>query len=514
MKKRSKHIVTFFLAFFVLALTAVPAFGALYALDLPCGHSMMDAEAYTCPLCGVDTDKCTICGTVDEHGCNPGSSHSHSYSYGSWQEYNSTQHKRLGTCSCGDTSIFYQNHSYKTSGSNPVIYECTVCGYSYAGSTSTYTITFNSNGGSAVSSLTKQTSIPSNIHTAYIPTRDGYTFDGWYTTNSLSTKATAGQTLTSNISLYAKWIAIPQTTYTITFNSMSGSQIEAISGVTYIYEHWDSGYIPELNKNIVPVRSGYTFDGWYYDYACTRKVVEFDEVTSDITVYAKWTAETPFYSISYYVWGNIWQTVRRTEMPSSFPDPVASGYVTGATFEGWYYDSAFTRIASVNDELSSNINLYAKMTITEEPDPTTPEPVTPPEPITTYTITFNSMGGSLVRDISGVTEIPDLPYSVRYGYTFSGWYIDSNYTTRANVGAKLTDNITLYASWTLNENVDLYVDGGDALRGMFTGLTESTLSTWLTVSSQIGFGGITILSITVTIAVILLIWFVIKIVKG
>ena len=54
------------------------------------------------------------------------------------------------------------------------------------------------------------------------PTRDGYTFNGWYTAASGGTKAGAAggsYTPTAAITLYAQWTETPKPTYTITYNS-------------------------------------------------------------------------------------------------------------------------------------------------------------------------------------------------------------------------------------------------------------------------------------------------------
>ena len=51
-------------------------------------------------------DYCRDCGELMDSGV------SHSYSYGSWEYYNTTRHKRTGTCtSCGATTTDYGNHS-------------------------------------------------------------------------------------------------------------------------------------------------------------------------------------------------------------------------------------------------------------------------------------------------------------------------------------------------------------------------------------------------------------------
>ena len=66
-----------------------------------------------------------------------------------------------------------------------------------------YTVTFNSNGGSAVSSQT--VSYGSKVTRPVNPTRDGYTFDGWYTNVGLTNAYNFNNTVSGNLILYAKW---------------------------------------------------------------------------------------------------------------------------------------------------------------------------------------------------------------------------------------------------------------------------------------------------------------------
>ena len=66
------------------------------------------------------------------------------------------------------------------------------------------TVTFNSNGGSAVASQTVKSSATATKPTN--PTRSGYTFAGWYTDNEkFTTKYDFATPVTKNITLYAKW---------------------------------------------------------------------------------------------------------------------------------------------------------------------------------------------------------------------------------------------------------------------------------------------------------------------
>lgn len=65
-----------------------------------------------------------------------------------------------------------------------------------------YSITFEENGGTSVTDLTEQTSLPSTLPT---PTKANHVFAGWYYDNLFTQKATAGDELTANVTLYAKW---------------------------------------------------------------------------------------------------------------------------------------------------------------------------------------------------------------------------------------------------------------------------------------------------------------------
>ena len=65
-----------------------------------------------------------------------------------------------------------------------------------------------------------------------------------------------------------------------------------------------------------------------------------------------------------------------------------------------------------------------------------------------YTITYNSNGGSIVSQVTGVTTLPPtLPTPTKSGYTFVAWYYESNFQTRAKADDTIESNVTLYAKW-------------------------------------------------------------------
>jgi uncharacterized repeat protein (TIGR02543 family) len=71
------------------------------------------------------------------------------------------------------------------------------------GGVSSYTLTFNTNGGSKIAAVSKTSGTAVDL-TAYKPTRDGYLFAGWFSDAAL-TKAVTSVKLTANTTIYAKW---------------------------------------------------------------------------------------------------------------------------------------------------------------------------------------------------------------------------------------------------------------------------------------------------------------------
>ena len=76
--------------------------------------------------------------------------------------------------------------------------------------TPTYTVKFESNGGSTVGD---KTTVDGKITAPNNPSRDKYNFEGWYQDAELTIPFDFNSTITSNITLYAKWNHIDDATY-------------------------------------------------------------------------------------------------------------------------------------------------------------------------------------------------------------------------------------------------------------------------------------------------------------
>lgn len=80
-------------------------------------------------------------------------------------------------------------------------------GSSGGSASTTYTLTFESNGGSAISKVTKNKGTTIDL-AQYAPTKSGAMFDGWYADKGLTKKITSVK-LDANTTVYAKWTETP-----------------------------------------------------------------------------------------------------------------------------------------------------------------------------------------------------------------------------------------------------------------------------------------------------------------
>ena len=80
-------------------------------------------------------------------------------------------------------------------------------GSSGGSASTTYTLTFETNGGSAISKVTKNKGTSIDL-AQYAPTKSGATFEGWYADKGLTKKITSVK-LDANTTVYAKWTEVP-----------------------------------------------------------------------------------------------------------------------------------------------------------------------------------------------------------------------------------------------------------------------------------------------------------------
>ena len=197
------------------------------------------------------------------------------------------------------------------------------------------------------------------------------------------------------------------------------------TGVIVTYKDGDSEYAKQVlpsgtlatRPDAPAATPGYTFGGWNkadgtaWDYAS-------DKVTDNITLYAKWAANT--YTITFDTVGGseIAPITQDYGTAITVPaDPTREGY----TFIGWEGEFPETMPAH-------------NMTVTAQWE------------INRYTITFDTAGGSeiapITQDYGTAITAPEAP--TREGYAFMGWDREIPTTMPA-------ENITLKARWKDSE---------------------------------------------------------------
>lgn len=151
---------------------------------------------------------------------------------------------------------------------------------------SKYTVKFVSDHGS-FADQTIEHGKPIDTDKLTIPEVEGYTFDGWYTTNDThSTKFDFSTPITSNTTVYAKWTAKD---YEVSFVTEHGNA-PISQNVPYNGTATNPG---ELTAE------GYTFIGWYADEAHKTKFDFSTPITGDTKVYAKWEKNAPVLPDTY-----------------------------------------------------------------------------------------------------------------------------------------------------------------------------------------------------------------------
>lgn len=178
------------------------------------------------------------------------------------------------------------------------------------------------------------------------PSKENHTFAGWYNGDK-EFKFDADTTNAPNVlELVAKWDI---NKYTVQFVSDHGSFADQT------IEHGKPIDTSKLTPP--PTVEGFTFDGWYADEAYNTTFDFNTSITSNTTVYAKWTAKD--YEVSFVTEHGKAPASQNVPYNETATDPgklTAEGY----TFIGWYTDDAHTKEFNFNTLIKGDTKVYAK----------------------------------------------------------------------------------------------------------------------------------------------------------
>ena len=304
-----------------------------------------------------------------------------------------------------------------------------------------YVLTYDSNGGSICSPNTKTVIYGEKYGELCVPTKEDYTFAGWYTSLEGGVLVDENTVTEGDATVYARWVV---NTYTVTLNNQGATS----PGTSMIYESYDTKFSLSLDGDAMTSSSNpitkpsknytvtfnyngngennssstaaYVFGGYYteVDGKGTKYIDSNGYLTSSASpktfksngsLYAQWVSTS-----------------------ISLPSPTRNGY----TFDGWYTDSnAGTKIGNGGESYTptTSLMLYAHWSPKK------------------YTLTYNSNGGTsctpATKTITYGEKYGELCVPTKTDYIFSGWYTSLNGGTLVDENTIATGNVTIYAHW-------------------------------------------------------------------
>ena len=307
----------------------------------------------------------------------------------------------------------------------------------------TYTVTFISNGGSEVES--QVVNAGEKVTKPADPEKEDYIFEGWYSDSGLTNEYNFDAPVTSDITLYAKWKEIILVTISFDANGGEGEQDPG-------YAHLGDEYI--LPECTFTAPSGYVFDCWQLsgtDEKYNPGEAYLIESEDSITFMAKWAEAA---TIEFYpgigATGSV--TSIKVAVGKDYTIPSGDDLFTAPTdkeFDYWF------------DDMES-VDRYARDVITITDTYYSFTAHWKYLPGITYTVTFNSNGGSEVEpqvvNAGETATKPDDP--IKEDYIFKGWYSNEGLTSSYSFLLPVTSDITLYAKWEVAAHTVTFITNG------------------------------------------------------
>ena len=315
------------------------------------------------------------------------------------------------------------------------------------------------------------------------PTRDGYTFAGWYWHADYSgytdeqkaadkvdfDQAVTGQTVT----MFAQWTKDEVQNETDVLYVANGGKFfdgqEVQQGLT------DSDGM--MRQPMTPTRDGYTFAGWYWvsdlsvltEEQKEQNKVDFGQPVTKphVTMYAQWVKNQDEINVLYAANGGQFADGNDTMQGVADSDGVmrqpAAPTREGYTFAGWYWVSDLSGLTDEQKDLNKvdfsqsiagkdHATIYAQWTKNADQNE--------------IDVLYAANGGQFatgetfqqgVTDSDGMMRQPAAP--TREGYTFDGWYWHADYSgytdeqkaaDKVDFSQPVQSDVNIYAQWTKN----------------------------------------------------------------
>jgi uncharacterized repeat protein (TIGR02543 family) len=416
-----------------------------------------------------------------------------------------------------DTKIwYYMNGSTKTEVANGDNVSITTDTTFYANWK--YTVTYNSNGGSSVTSsplirINEGFSVSNTV-----PVLANKTFSGWKSSDTSNTYSSNSSypsnpdvAPSQNITLSAVWAD----NYTVTLDYNDGTTNTVILGTTFT-----TSPLQTYTNTTTPPRVGYTFTGWATNFDSASRLQTINQqITRSITFIAQWTIHT--YTVTYNLGGVTLSTGSPT-LPTGGQFTYNSDftvsnnglyYSVGTQLKrvtSWYYTiSSGASISTQNDtsvltsvgaqfdakvpalaSTGSTLTLYPvwsdayAVTYDKGSNPTYPSDVTK---VPTGSVTDSNSPYVSSLPVTTLTLAQSSGVSL-VGHTLTGWTAGgTQYGLGVSYTSSISSTVSFVAKWTANTIQVTYNYSGISLsqNNSVTSATSGTYGSTLTITTSI-----------------------------
>lgn len=385
---------------------------------------------------------------------------------------------------------------WRATGSTTYVKELTITS---TGAAATYAISYDLAGlADEMDDMADQETLPNPLPTPE-NVMEGYTFEGWYTNSTFTTRATAGATLGANTTLYANYI-IDTPTITPASGAVYANTTMTLSSnvpFTKTYIHWKTtgdaetkSYLEtcgDYNGEAIDTYSGFTMPLTAGTQYCSYMI-------SDGTFYSV-PAITSAYTVSHLITIGT-QPVSAMYVQGDTPTALSvAATVTGSGTlsylwessgdgETWNNASGTNNAASYTPSTATTGTTYYRCTVSSNngaANVTSNAVTVTVNAAAAFTVSFNTGVGSNddIDDIAQATSgasitLPSVTVSSSDDYEFAGWY-DGD-TNKGLAGASYTPagNITLTAKYKCKVTFDKIGDGSVSAVNASTGAAISS----------------------------------------
>ena len=288
------------------------------------------------------------------------------------------------------------------------------------------------------------------------PEKDGYIFVGWQQKGAsdivtdLESLVLAADDTVNEVTFTAVWKEATPEQREIKVNYYDGEELLGTGSVFNGTSQWSGVVSPE--------KDGYTFLGWkfegddavYTDAQLDNLVYAADESVTEVNLYAQWEQvpeDARYVTVHFYdEFGTYLGDGAVLNGTSDWSGPIDAPELDGYTFLGWAEEGGSVYspellgqvVVSVPDDVTelTYIAHYEKTPATQ-----------------THKVTFDDCLESTKNQVVEVADgetVARPADPVCEGWTFLGWYTDTQLTQEFDFSTPVTADMTLYAKWQQN----------------------------------------------------------------